>query len=143
MKNSFTPNSSKSSSSVNNEGMYCCCGLNASLKTSWTKANPGRKFWSCPKFGQDGYCGHFKWAEEELCQRAKQIIPGLLAKINKLQQQIEESQTKEEQLKTEIMMANSRVEMLKQEVIELKKKNRSLVLILVVIVSVFVGYALT
>ncbi|KAK6149015.1 hypothetical protein DH2020_016540 [Rehmannia glutinosa] len=82
----------------------------------------------CSFYGQilleaDGYCGHFKWAEEELCQRAKQIIPGLLAKINKLQEQIEESQTKEEQLETEIMMANSRVEMLEQEVVELKKKK--------------------
>ncbi|KAK6130378.1 hypothetical protein DH2020_035883 [Rehmannia glutinosa] len=142
MKKSFTPSPSKSSHSVNmvnNEGMYCNCGMDALLKTSWTKSNPGRRFWACPRYGQNGYCGHFKWADDEMCSRAKQIIPGLLSKINKLQEEIEALQSKEGKFEAEINMANSRLAMLDHEVVELKKKNRFLILVFYVTVCVFVG----
>ncbi|KAL3635198.1 hypothetical protein CASFOL_019745 [Castilleja foliolosa] len=30
---------------------FCRCGNELPLKTSWTKSNPGRRYWACPNYG--------------------------------------------------------------------------------------------
>ncbi|KAB1224386.1 Receptor-like protein 12 [Morella rubra] len=34
------------------EAHVCNCGLQASLRTSWTEKNPGRRFFGCPRYGK-------------------------------------------------------------------------------------------
>ncbi|PWA63753.1 hypothetical protein CTI12_AA350500 [Artemisia annua] len=30
---------------------YCGCGLAMTVKTAWTRENPGKRFIACPKYG--------------------------------------------------------------------------------------------
>ncbi|KAK8574053.1 hypothetical protein V6N13_097047 [Hibiscus sabdariffa] len=34
----------------------CNCGLDADLRTSWSNANPGRRFFGCSKYGAGRNC---------------------------------------------------------------------------------------
>ncbi|KAL7143962.1 hypothetical protein ABFS83_08G226700 [Erythranthe nasuta] len=67
---------------------YCRCGLKLEVKTSWTPLNPGRRFVTCPHRGDKG-CKLFIWCDPEMCERSKQIIPGLLKKIDSLEAQLD------------------------------------------------------
>ncbi|KAL9145720.1 hypothetical protein ABFS82_13G062200 [Erythranthe guttata] len=67
---------------------YCDCGLKVRVQTSWTVANPGRRFITCPNKGANS-CRFYFWCDPEMCARSKQIIPGLLKKINALECQLE------------------------------------------------------
>ncbi|KAK3030890.1 hypothetical protein RJ639_037240 [Escallonia herrerae] len=64
--------------------VYCYCGRRTKSATSWTAKNSGRRFWVClkPK-GKD--CGFFGWHDPEMCARSKEVIPGLLCKLNSLE----------------------------------------------------------
>lgn len=55
------------------------CQAPAIIRTSWTPANPGRRFYCC-----SGSCGFIHWYDPEMCPRATQIIPGLLNSMNDL-----------------------------------------------------------
>ncbi|PWA44743.1 zinc finger, GRF-type [Artemisia annua] len=71
--------------------MLCRCGNVAIIKTSWTDRNPGRRFFWCPNvmiWGSD--CGTFGWIDPPMCQRAIEIIPGLLRARNALEENIKE-----------------------------------------------------
>ncbi|KAM0046911.1 putative DNA topoisomerase transcription factor GRF family [Helianthus debilis subsp. tardiflorus] len=61
-----------------NRNVICDCGSGTILLTSWTRSNPGRRFYSCV----GGTCGFVTWADPPICARASQIIPGLLRNIN-------------------------------------------------------------
>ncbi|CAH9110385.1 unnamed protein product [Cuscuta europaea] len=58
---------------------YCKCrNMNgmvtkARLWTSWTDKNPGRRFYGCPYYKKEG-CGFFQWHDEQLTNRAKDVI---------------------------------------------------------------------
>ncbi|KAF5452627.1 hypothetical protein F2P56_027603 [Juglans regia] len=45
----------------------CFCDVEANLRYSNTKANPGRPFLGCPKYNTKGlpHCNYFKWADSE------------------------------------------------------------------------------
>ncbi|XP_041018570.1 uncharacterized protein LOC121260682 [Juglans microcarpa x Juglans regia] len=45
----------------------CFCDVEANLRYSNTKANPGRPFLGCPKYNMKGlpHCNYFKWADSE------------------------------------------------------------------------------
>ncbi|XP_012841561.1 PREDICTED: uncharacterized protein LOC105961843 [Erythranthe guttata] len=66
---------------------YCDCGYMVAVQTSWTATNPGRRFVACPERGVSG-CRFFNWCDPEMCDRSKQIIPGLLKRINYLEAQV-------------------------------------------------------
>ncbi|KAK4851415.1 hypothetical protein QYF36_014941 [Acer negundo] len=53
----------------------CLCGRRGMLCTSWTNANPGRRFWGC---------SNFRWYDPPIGERSKQIIPELLRRIQEL-----------------------------------------------------------
>ncbi|XP_041013231.1 uncharacterized protein LOC121256484 [Juglans microcarpa x Juglans regia] len=63
----ITMASSQSSSLDNDfvmESPTCWCGLKTPLKTSYTKKNPGRRFFACPKYNtEDARCEFFVWAD--------------------------------------------------------------------------------
>ncbi|KAL3638213.1 hypothetical protein CASFOL_017584 [Castilleja foliolosa] len=76
---------SRSSSSYGNAAIRCHCGIQLELITSWTDDNPGRRFQACPNYKMSSCCGFFRWFDEEMCSRSKEVIPGLLRKTNKLE----------------------------------------------------------
>ncbi|GFP87700.1 hypothetical protein PHJA_000913700 [Phtheirospermum japonicum] len=96
MRKSHATNSGSDKFSWNNdyshEKHFCYCDGEKTLilKTTWTKRNLGRRYWACPKYGTNGYCEIFIWLDGEMCERSKQIIPGLLKKIDKLEDEINE-----------------------------------------------------
>ncbi|KAG6507648.1 hypothetical protein ZIOFF_032999 [Zingiber officinale] len=69
--------------------ILCNCGLRTILQTSWTKFNPRRRFFSCPKYRQRG-CGFLLWYDPEPSERSKTIINELKKNNNKLKLKISE-----------------------------------------------------
>ncbi|KAK1422121.1 hypothetical protein QVD17_25015 [Tagetes erecta] len=61
--------------------VLCSCGCATSIRTSWTSANPGRRFHCCV-----AECGFVSWSDPPMCPRAKSVIPGLLVSLNKSQE---------------------------------------------------------
>ncbi|KAL6276381.1 hypothetical protein ACE6H2_019982 [Prunus campanulata] len=59
----------------------CYCGNTDKVQTSWT-THPGRRFHACAR--KNG-CRLWEWDVPQMCGRSKQIILGLLRKINKLE----------------------------------------------------------
>ncbi|KAG6514370.1 hypothetical protein ZIOFF_024723 [Zingiber officinale] len=75
--------------------ILCHCGLRATLQTSWTESNPGRHFFSCPKYRVsfcyiNTGCGFFLWHDPELSERSKTIINELKIINKKLKLEINE-----------------------------------------------------
>nr|GLL44698.1 uncharacterized protein LOC109177281 [Ipomoea trifida] len=88
--------SESSSSSRNQEYIYgelvtipnCQCGQRLKLQTSWTNENPGRRYWEC-RFDHGGQMGGFvRWYDPPMCARSRRIIPGLLRRINRDEEEI-------------------------------------------------------
>ncbi|KAI8009455.1 DNA topoisomerase 3-alpha [Camellia lanceoleosa] len=75
--------------------MFCnVCGRRRLIHTAWTDTNPGRRFLSFPNSG----CNHFTWIDPPMCDRAVQIIPGLLKKLNKMEAQLKKRTKRERKL---------------------------------------------
>ncbi|GER41253.1 GRF zinc finger containing protein [Striga asiatica] len=121
---------SSSSSSRRVAGVFCTCGEVARLQTSWTTNNPGRRYFDCAQNG----CRFWNWFDPPMCARSKEIIPGLLSKINRLQAATNrhnaESATEFEDKDKEMYM--KKIKKLDKEIAQLKKKTKVLVLLLVI-----------
>ncbi|CAB4318743.1 unnamed protein product [Prunus armeniaca] len=70
-------------------GKYCKCGKQAILRTSWTDFNPGRRFYVCGTQGTSRRCDLWEWADPEMCDRSKQIIPMLLRHIKTTEEELQ------------------------------------------------------
>nr|XP_017221678.1 PREDICTED: uncharacterized protein LOC108198434 [Daucus carota subsp. sativus] len=70
------------------------------LRTSWTDANPGRRFWGCSQYmrNQRRGCNFHLWHDPAVGDRAKNIIPGLLRKIQRLEEEMKRNRKKEKML---------------------------------------------
>ncbi|KAK6151949.1 hypothetical protein DH2020_014584 [Rehmannia glutinosa] len=99
----------------------CHCGTLAVIRTSWTTDNPGRRFQSCRQFDRGG-CSFFAWKDPPMCRRAKAIIPGLLKRINDMCKELEKMELNEQKISG-----------MEHEIEKLKRKNRMLVNLLVVL----------
>ncbi|KAM7525704.1 hypothetical protein LguiA_015606 [Lonicera macranthoides] len=42
----------------------CFCGEVAPIRVSWTSRNPGRRFFGCKKYGNNG-CNFFQWVDKD------------------------------------------------------------------------------
>ena len=78
---------------ASNRENFCHCGRLAILKTSWTDDNPGRRFFGYTK--KRSGCGFFRWEDPPMCARAKVIIPGLLRKLNRMEDKIAQMQRRQ------------------------------------------------
>ncbi|PIN06779.1 hypothetical protein CDL12_20663 [Handroanthus impetiginosus] len=58
------------------------------MKTSWTYLNPGRRYSICSNFREARGCSFFSWMDPPVCERSRQIIPGLLRRVNKLENEV-------------------------------------------------------
>ncbi|CAA0822291.1 DNA topoisomerase 3-alpha [Striga hermonthica] len=75
----------------------CYCGQLSVIRTSWTSENPGRRFSSCKRGG----CTFFSWVDGPMCNRSKQLIPGLLWKSNELRDLVQQLQDENDKMKEE------------------------------------------
>ncbi|GMI87930.1 hypothetical protein HRI_002462300 [Hibiscus trionum] len=64
----------------------CDCGVDADLRTSWSNANPGRRFFGCSKYDVCRNCKIFIWCDLEIRNRERIVIVGLLKKIRKIEE---------------------------------------------------------
>ncbi|KAK4264571.1 hypothetical protein QN277_025730 [Acacia crassicarpa] len=62
----------------------CECGLFARLYTSWTEQNLGRRFFGCINYKHGRGYGFFKWHDDEMGARAKDVINELLEHVENL-----------------------------------------------------------
>ncbi|KAH0655142.1 hypothetical protein KY285_030024 [Solanum tuberosum] len=66
----------------------CKHGSLLHMQTSWSKLNPGRRFWSCPYYGENN-CHFFRWRDrEEIDPRSQFILPILVNKIKELEDEV-------------------------------------------------------
>ncbi|KAH7843898.1 hypothetical protein Vadar_022068 [Vaccinium darrowii] len=76
-------------------GMFCSvCRGRRIQGISWTNRNLGRRYVKCPNI----VCDDFVWIDPAMCARSKQIIPGLLRRINKAESEIETAKLNERKL---------------------------------------------
>ncbi|XP_012829795.1 PREDICTED: uncharacterized protein At4g04775-like [Erythranthe guttata] len=116
--------SSYNSRSARNEVFYCKCGDEMPLLTSWTPSNPGRRFRACPNYERVKNCDVFKWHDPEMCARSKNIIPGLIRRIDRLNDELASYKEKRDiRANDEDMMANEEAMMAKQEDMMAKEKK--------------------
>ncbi|KAJ4810504.1 GRF zinc finger protein [Rhynchospora pubera] len=76
----------------------CYCNELAVLKTSWTEANPGRRFLGCRNYEISRSCGYFFWYDAPVQDHAKVVINGLLRRLNNLEREKEVQESKERRL---------------------------------------------
>ncbi|CAL1382850.1 unnamed protein product [Linum trigynum] len=67
------------------EAPFCRCGLASDLKKSWTKANPGRRFYGCSKYGTDGACNFFRWHDPVVDEHMKFVVLNFHRRIRELE----------------------------------------------------------
>ncbi|CAB4264811.1 unnamed protein product [Prunus armeniaca] len=85
---------------MNEEAPMCWCGKVATIRTSWTDSNPGRRFSMCAakvretKKGLKG-CQFWAWFDPAMCERSKAVIPGLLKSRNKLEKSMAKARQRE------------------------------------------------
>ncbi|KAL6588035.1 hypothetical protein OROMI_001013 [Orobanche minor] len=94
--------------------------------SSWKDNNVGRRFLGCPIYPNRGYCKFLEWIDPPLCERATQIILGLLKRLN--EQRVEKKNLESindelEEIKSRLQSAN---DMLVEENKALKDENRAL-----------------
>ncbi|CAL2237705.1 unnamed protein product [Prunus armeniaca] len=71
----------------------CFCGKIACLQTSWTEANPLRRFHSMKKG-----CGFFVWVDDEFPPREKALVSWLLRRLKELEKDVGRRQSRERKL---------------------------------------------
>ncbi|KAL6555163.1 hypothetical protein OROGR_006421 [Orobanche gracilis] len=85
---------SSSTSSMGDAGVrrrvVCKCGVASPLVTSWSKENPGRRFYGCGRYEEDGRrkCTFFIWHDNEANARDKKLIAALLRKLDGMNKKI-------------------------------------------------------
>ncbi|GER44410.1 GRF zinc finger containing protein, partial [Striga asiatica] len=67
---------------------FCRCGKPALQKTSWADGNADRRYSACEKYWMLVGCTYHVWVDPPMCYRAQQLIPGLLKRTKKLEEEI-------------------------------------------------------
>ncbi|KAG8379338.1 hypothetical protein BUALT_Bualt07G0078000 [Buddleja alternifolia] len=73
------------------------------MKTSWTNDNPGRRFLICERIE----CGKFMWWDPPTCSRSKAIIPGLLRRLNRHEDEMAKVELKMKKYKRACLILSS------------------------------------
>ncbi|CAL8161466.1 unnamed protein product [Prunus armeniaca] len=76
------------------------CGKIARLQTSWTEANPLRRFHVCPNSSgrRKKGCGFFVWVDVEFPPREKALVSWLLRRLKELEKDVGHCQARERKL---------------------------------------------
>ncbi|XP_019199643.1 PREDICTED: uncharacterized protein LOC109193259 [Ipomoea nil] len=61
---------------------------------SWSYANPGKRFRSCPRYGVrgNGNCSYFQWLDSDVSDRVSKVIRGLLKRLDKQESEMQRLQ---------------------------------------------------
>ncbi|GER39243.1 GRF zinc finger containing protein, partial [Striga asiatica] len=82
------------------------------------------------------FCGFFNWLDPEICARAKNIIPGLLAKVNKYEHEIEQYKIKESEAVFRFEVALTKLEDMEKElsaaIVLVKKLKKTIIFYLTI-----------
>ncbi|GMP74974.1 hypothetical protein CsSME_00032213 [Camellia sinensis var. sinensis] len=65
------------------------------VKTSMTSGNVGRSFYGCARYGVDATCGYFEWVDPPMCQCGREVLPKMVAKMNRLKKEQATSRRRE------------------------------------------------
>ncbi|KAL8528000.1 hypothetical protein ACS0TY_005711 [Phlomoides rotata] len=114
-------NSSRTSTPVR-----CFCRKEAIVVTSSKDANVGRRFFGCENYSNIGYCKFFRWIDQPMCERAREIIPGLLKKMNDMRGELRNAQHLAQKLKETVSVLEQMNGRLKKDVRNLKNENSML-----------------
>ncbi|KAB1223183.1 hypothetical protein CJ030_MR2G011920 [Morella rubra] len=90
------------------EAHFCNCDIQASLKTSWTEKNLGRRFWGCPRFGKKSMplaCVYFAWYDPPLYKRTLEFFPPLMRRIKMLEAELQKQREKERRLEIGLVVS--------------------------------------
>ncbi|PQM32635.1 uncharacterized protein Pyn_32818 [Prunus yedoensis var. nudiflora] len=85
---------------MDEEVPMCWCGKAATIRTSWTDLNPGRRFSMCAakvretNEGLKG-CQFWAWFDPAMCERSKVVISGLLKSQNRLEKSVAKARQRE------------------------------------------------
>ncbi|XP_074586926.1 uncharacterized protein LOC141842833 [Curcuma longa] len=119
----------------------CRCGLTAKIITSWTVDNPGRRFAICSLFENEGGCGFWTWVDDEMCSRSTQVIPGLLRRITKLEDDAKIAENVMKELEANTKSVEDTMKELKIQNCKLlfdldktKKRNRQLFVVMMCLI---------
>ncbi|KAL3655707.1 hypothetical protein CASFOL_000103 [Castilleja foliolosa] len=127
---------SRSSSSYGNAAVRCHCGIQLELVASWTDDNPGRRFQACPNYKMPSCYGFFRWFDEEMCSRSKELEQ----EKNKFVQVVLERQANVLEKHSAVMEKHSAViedqRNLTAELQMFKKKERMLKIVIAVMVLI-------
>ncbi|XP_071912946.1 uncharacterized protein [Coffea arabica] len=89
----------------------CSYSIPATVKTSWTAKNPGKKFYGCAYYEHNnggGSCGYFKWHETSGCERCDKLVRhtrNLIKKVKDLEIDVEKTKQKERRINLMLFMA--------------------------------------
>ncbi|KAL3507204.1 hypothetical protein ACH5RR_032586 [Cinchona calisaya] len=75
-------------------GVTLLCASVDKIRNSWTNANPSRRFLGCGRYGQTNACNVFAWHDPKICDRARQVIPGLIGCISRYEDELEKRKKK-------------------------------------------------
>nr|XP_027061094.1 uncharacterized protein LOC113687755 [Coffea arabica] len=103
----------------------CVCGMKTVMITSWTAQNPGRRFAKCA-LGEDG-CGYWGWIDDEMCARSTMIIPGLLRKINGMEEKMVEFEKAARKWEAKAVKLEGKMKPLQTEIAKYKSANKRLI----------------
>ncbi|GER41215.1 tRNA uridine 5-carboxymethylaminomethyl modification enzyme MnmG [Striga asiatica] len=117
---------SSSSSSRREPGVFCLCGKVARLQTSWTDANSGRRCVDCAENARR----FWNLFDPPMCARLKDIILGLLRKINRLEAATNREYVKPASDLHEKERYLKKMKKLEKENARLKQKNRYLLVLI-------------
>ncbi|XP_058722190.1 uncharacterized protein At4g04775-like [Vicia villosa] len=97
---------STNQSGVRRRGSRCWCGLESPLMTSWTYENPGRRFHGCGNFKvmKRKGCNYFQWVDEDMSNRAKDLIRTLKDKNDEIADLLKDTKNSEDLLKMKIKL---------------------------------------
>ncbi|KAK3444659.1 hypothetical protein EUGRSUZ_A00901 [Eucalyptus grandis] len=74
----FSSDSNFSRQSEGEGERLCFCGLPSPRRTSWTRRNPGRRFYGCARYREGSKCKYFEWVDAKFSHRATEVILDLL-----------------------------------------------------------------
>ncbi|XP_059316103.1 uncharacterized protein LOC132066934 [Lycium ferocissimum] len=81
------------------ETVRCKYGDLLIMQTSWSNDNPGRRFWSCPRYREKS-CKFFRWRDrDEIDARSKFVISRLANRVKDLEKSLAYFQSMEKEMK--------------------------------------------
>ncbi|CAL5390371.1 unnamed protein product [Camellia sinensis] len=85
----------ESGQSRTNAPRLCYCRERSPVKTSMTSGNMGRRFYGCARYGVYVTCGYFEWVDPPMCQRGREVLSRMVAKMNRLEKELARSRRRE------------------------------------------------